>query len=204
MSAYLLIKRKDGQDINLKDKDFNFPRENGLFVLDEIGYHKHKKKQIKCTFTGKIPSEIISIIDIPNKLERGAKALPYIQNLIKDHLQRDDDLDISFVDYKKRNPKKGSKCVFSTFKRNLQQASQAGIENKNHFFLLAGDAYRAPNYEIGHGANDALFHAGLFGLFLSNKKKRADIWRSSAFFMQKINITNDDVEDQNNTPSINK
>lgn len=49
------------------------------------------------------------------------------------------------------------------FTSQPKQCQKAYINKNHHIFVAIGDCYRSSEYSVGHGANDALFHAQLLG-----------------------------------------
>ena len=170
------MKKDDGEKFNLPESRFissmGCDDEGGdnylcLLTLDDIGYEKHDRRQVKCNFVGEIPQ---SIYDLSPE-QRNEKALQYVARVIKDELialgslDKEDKITIKPTNASKKHANKDNmKCAI--FERKLSQVKYAAKETSGHYFLSVGDALRTPNYQLGHGANDALRHVRLFSEFI--------------------------------------
>lgn len=62
-----------------------------------------------------------------------------------------------------------NKLNFTRFSNKAERASKAYYEENGRALLVQGDAYATPNYQYGHGANDALKHAFFIGEVLRGR-----------------------------------
>lgn len=178
VSAYVTLSRQYGEPIELpKNRFISTMRGEHVcqLVLDKIGHEKHQGKQVKCNFTGELPAEIFHIQDSE---ARKAAALHFIHDAINDvftergHPQA---LEIHVVNESKKHGTTKDKLKLSIFERHIQQADLAGVRLGENRFILAGDAYRTPNYQIGSGLNDAMYHAQLVGEVFAGKRNLGDL-----------------------------
>lgn len=132
-------------------------------LFDQKSYEKSIQTEIKFNFYGEIPEAFASNIDSRQQ------AATYVKETAIDMLRKtgliDDlaleEIEIEFHLNSKRKGVGKDKHNFSIFKRNGNKADRAFVEIEQLTLILIGDALRTPNYQLGHGVNDAFVQAEL-------------------------------------------
>lgn len=153
-----------------------------------LNRRKNDPDTIKCVFGGEIPKQLFDQIQ-QAKTEQQKKdvredVIKHMKKVIAKELGVEPkDLAIDFRTMREFDEKKGVKreaheayqkakshiLNLQAFETTLKRADKAHYEKNDHHFLLAGDAYRIPNYQFGHGLNHAFKHAQYIGEVVSGK-----------------------------------
>jgi len=155
VSAYVTITTADGSPVST-----HLPEE--IFVGTENGLHYGLackpgilNNTIKCNITAELPAGLSSSSD---------------KKVIMAHLQSLVDIAFGCRTVVKMAESKNSeskstkdKAKLLVFKLKLDQANFAIMRYAGVRLILMGDAHRSPNYQIGHGLNDALAQAEMLG-----------------------------------------
>lgn len=177
-SFYVRVQREDGGLLSLSPINAETKyHDNALFFIffKNSSVKKSKNKSIKCQITAEIPHSLY--LDIKNNEDKEDKVQKFlnanIQKWSSSFLDKNEKvaLRIELVKKTQKNHDNEKNTLgLQAFELNLNQANKVGVVLKeNVFFLLMGDAYRTPDYQIGHGLNDALEQAGYIAIFLSEK-----------------------------------
>lgn len=135
-------------------------------------------KKVKCMFGGEIPEELFesivkynkSTLNQAEKKDVEDKVMTHINNTIKIRLNQAAELKLGMI---KRSEKHGAKkdtLKLQAFKTEFVRANVAALEIDKRKFILVGDAYTSPNYQLGNGMNHAFKHARKLGdVFMGTK-----------------------------------
>ncbi len=172
-SFYVLIEREDGDALKLPEEGHQIGIKTVVhemqsadylcyLSLDMMSFSKSDEKSVKCNFVSELPEALYQLIrshDEKSETEALIFAKKIIEAFFEEHKIENDELKISIV---KKSTKHGSQkdnIKLVAFETELVQANTAAIREGETVFLLVGDAFRKPNYQLGHGVNDALLHA---------------------------------------------
>jgi hypothetical protein len=172
-SARHLGKNEDNEDARWSKSTLSLIENGalGYIWLDRESYQKYEGKQIKCSLVFEIPQELYQLQDekirhmeILNRAKRMIITALHDKDVDTNHLE---------IDIVKNSKKYGiakDKLKLMPFEVAIEVADKAAISSNNNYFILVSDAYRNPNYQLGHGANNGFSHAKNFGEVLAGKK----------------------------------
>lgn len=159
IGAYISIKRKDGRELILPERDvLCFVHEN-LFVMMRL--HKESngfsqtKNQIKCSILSEIPKDIW---DLPNQEQRKEQGFKALQEVIQTYLTKlgNGELEVALTKPSKKHGEAKDRLKLLVFSENEIRANKACIQMGEKYFFLIGDALNTTNYRFASGLNYAL------------------------------------------------
>jgi ankyrin repeat protein/2-polyprenyl-6-methoxyphenol hydroxylase-like FAD-dependent oxidoreductase len=214
-SFYVTIETLNKKKINVGELQFAETKTemNGEGYLAGLSFTRSKPKEgeapdltkINCTFGGEIPKELYDQITAYNELSDDKRNNQTLANLLKanvsehmktvieSHLARigvseqDIKVTIKAGNPQKSNAAKKQRLKIQAFTTNLKEAEKAVHSEGGHTAFLVGDAYRTPNYQLGHGLNHAFQHAAQFGKVLDGGSIK-DYDSHAASISQKVRI----------------
>jgi hypothetical protein len=181
LSAYIRITR-NGQPLNLPEKNLlvmNDPQTNDLYFLhfnrDSV-LNKQHPDTIKCHLICEIPQKLFAAMQVAGadlyQIARQQIETAVIKLFAKENIM--DQISISLVKPSEKHGEQKDKLKLQCFQTNLMEANTAAIAVGSKRLILSGDTSVQPNYQIGHGAIDALIHAGWIGEIFDGKRTLAD------------------------------
>ncbi len=179
LSAYIKLERKDGKDLVLPDKNLLVMNDSSTDLLSFLHFNKdslqNKKnpKAIKCHFLSEIPKELYDKMK-NSEMDASAVALPHIESSLKKLLDKEEvnngEISISIVKPSQKHGVQKDKLKLQCFETNLEEANKVAIGEHGRRFIAVGDVTTTPSYQVGHGAIDALIHAGWVGEIFDGKR----------------------------------
>jgi hypothetical protein len=209
-SVIVQIKLKDGSHIQLPPNQFievATKNKDGKKYVSGISLNRKGKdgRTVKCVFGGEVSKELFDKIqyhnknsDIQAKANIKKEVTDYIAKVVANELGVDaEELDIQFSQAKQSenstyNQYQNSKAGLSlqAFETSLMKANKAVYEANGHQFILAGDTYRIPNYQFGHGLNHSFQHAKFIGSMLEGKMNAKEYNQRCDHLSKAIEIAN--------------
>lgn len=183
-SIYATIERKDS-NLKLPEKRFlsntkDSKDDPALMWAVSFNPARQDAKSVECNFGCELPKNLSdriqhynNLTDVKQKAAEGPALKKdveeFLQAMVNEHPElrklNEGKLTVSLAGVKEG---KESKLKLQTFTVTNLQANTARVrredkERGDTYFLLSGDAYRTPNYQLGHGLNDGLQHAQWLG-----------------------------------------
>jgi len=180
---YITIKRQDGGILNIPDESHMMGIQSLVYgdqPLDVLYYlmfnpsshHRSQMKSVKCNFISELPRPLYKLIKSHNIIAESVMLMylkKIISNLFKDKELNNGELIISIVKPSQKHGVQKDKLKFVAFKTGMLEANKAAVKEGNTYFVVLGDAFRTPEYHVGHGLNDALWQASNINDIFSNK-----------------------------------
>lgn len=172
------IKRKDGKPLELpENKQFIADSTSRFWGMSlETTSKSFDGKKVKAIWGGEVPEKIYQLISDYNRAHQPKTDQEHVQkeaaDIVKQHVQAyfkraqlnlDAELEVEFM--KPCHPKyKGLKdrMRLQSFTTDLHKANVAVVKIGDKIFVLGGNAYGDPDYQLGNGLNFAIIHANRF------------------------------------------
>lgn len=182
---------KNDYYLMLLDSEYEKSKFFSFLSFDTASHKKSNGRVMKCHFVGEIPFSLYQLIK-KNDENKATQFIQFVNQAVYqafyDSNINTESLKTSVVKNSQKHGLEKDKLKITFFKTNTMRASTPSIKNENNYFCNLGDAEQSSNYQLGHGANNALFTARKAAKMLLHK----DVNKYNAWCnIRSVTYTND-------------
>ncbi len=170
---YITIKRRDGGVLNMPHENYMMAIQPRIYdeqpadalcylLFNASSYCQSLMRSVKCNFIGELPRSLYKLIKSHDDSSEAVTCMylkQIISNLFENEELNNGELIISIVKPSQKHGVQKDKLKLIAFKAGMIEANKAVVKEGNTYFVVLGDAFRTPEYRVGHGLNNALWQA---------------------------------------------